>query len=162
METPHAEENKEPASVGAQAAVAQEKDVAQIEERNTDERRSSAEANPGADEMMAIARSDGRKLPGNADGTNAQIEKPPPHGQNEGRSGPGQDKRAETKSAPGQIDKSVLPISAPRRIRDKEHLRYVARQPCLICGRSPGHAHHLRFAQPRALGRKVSDEWVVP
>ena len=39
---------------------------------------------------------------------------------------------------------------------------YVARQPCLVCGRAPGHAHHLRFAQPRALGRKVSDEWVVP
>ena len=75
---------------------------------------------------------------------------------------PGQDKPAEPKSAPGRIDKSALPISAPRRIRDKEHLRYVARQPCLICGRSPGHAHHLRFAQPRVLGRKVSDEWVVP
>ncbi len=58
--------------------------------------------------------------------------------------------------------KADLIASAPRRIRDKEHLRYVARQPCLVCGRSPGHAHHLRFAQPRALGRKVSDEWVVP
>ncbi len=38
----------------------------------------------------------------------------------------------------------------------------AGRGPCLVCGRSPGHAHHLRFAQPRALGRKVSDEWVVP
>ncbi len=63
---------------------------------------------------------------------------------------------------PGEIDKSALAISAPRRIRDKEHLRYVASQPCLVCGRSPGHAHHVRFAQPRAIGRKVSDEWVVP
>ncbi len=60
------------------------------------------------------------------------------------------------------IDKSALPISAPRRIRDKDHLRYVASQPCLVCGRSPGHAHHIRFAQPRAMGRKVSDEWTVP
>ncbi|MEE9170064.1 MAG: hypothetical protein V3U73_09870 [bacterium] len=51
---------------------------------------------------------------------------------------------------------------APRRIRDKEHLRYVAARPCIICGRSPSHAHHLRFAQPRALGRKVSDEWTAP
>ena len=66
------------------------------------------------------------------------------------------------KRAPGQIDKTDLQISTPKRIRDKEHLRYVAQQPCLVCGRSPGHAHHLRFAQPRALGRKVSDEWVVP
>ena len=31
-------------------------------------------------------------------------------------------------------------------------------QPCLICGRQPADAHHLRFAQHRALGRKVSDE----
>ena len=62
----------------------------------------------------------------------------------------------------GQVDKSALAISAPRRIRDKEHLRHVASQPCLVCGRSPGHAHHVRFVQPRAIGRKVSDEWVVP
>jgi hypothetical protein len=62
----------------------------------------------------------------------------------------------------GPIDKSALPISAPRRIRDKDHLRYVASQPCLVCGRSPGHAHHIRFAQPRAMARKVSDEWTVP
>jgi DNA recombination protein Rad52 len=62
----------------------------------------------------------------------------------------------------GHLDKTNLPISTPRRIRDKEHLRYVASQPCIICGRAPGQAHHLRFAQPRALGRKVSDEWTVP
>ena len=61
-----------------------------------------------------------------------------------------------------QVDKSALPISAPRRVRDKDHLRYVASQPCLVCGRSPGHAHHIRFAQPRAMSRKVSDEWAVP
>jgi hypothetical protein len=46
--------------------------------------------------------------------------------------------------------------------RDKKHLRFVASQPCLICGRTPSDAHHLRFAQPRALGRKVSDEFTVP
>ncbi len=62
----------------------------------------------------------------------------------------------------GRVDKTSLSISTPRRIRDKEHLRYVASQPCTICGRSPGHAHHLRFAQLKALGRKVSDEWTVP
>jgi hypothetical protein len=46
--------------------------------------------------------------------------------------------------------------------RDKSHRRYVATQPCLVCGRSPADPHHLRFAQPRALGRKVSDEFTVP
>jgi hypothetical protein len=48
------------------------------------------------------------------------------------------------------------------RLRDKEHRRFVARQPCLVCGRSPSDPHHLRFAQPRALGRRVSDEFTVP
>ena len=60
------------------------------------------------------------------------------------------------------IDKSKLVLGAPKRIRDKDHLRHVASQPCLVCGRRPTQAHHLRFAQPRALGRKVSDEWSVP
>ncbi len=50
----------------------------------------------------------------------------------------------------------------PCRIRDREHLKYVAAQPCLICGRRPTQAHHLRHAQPRALGQKVSDHWTVP
>ena len=43
-----------------------------------------------------------------------------------------------------KIDKSVLTISEPKRIRSKEHLRFVASQPCLICGRLPSHAHHVR------------------
>ena len=34
--------------------------------------------------------------------------------------------------------------------------------PCLLCGRKPSDAHHLRFVQPRALGRKPSDEFAVP
>jgi hypothetical protein len=38
----------------------------------------------------------------------------------------------------------------------------VVRQPCLLCGRKPSDAHHLRFIQPRALGRKSSDEFTVP
>ena len=50
----------------------------------------------------------------------------------------------------------------PRRYRDKDHLRFVAAQPCTVCGRQPCEAHHLRFAQPRALGRRVSDEFTVP
>jgi hypothetical protein len=64
--------------------------------------------------------------------------------------------------APGKIDKSVLTISEPRRLRDKTHLKFVASQPCLVCGRSPADAHHLRFTQPRAMGLKVSDEFTVP
>jgi hypothetical protein len=63
---------------------------------------------------------------------------------------------------PAGIDKSVLTISIPRRYRNKEHLRYVTSLPCLFCTRKPSDAHHLRFVQPRALGRKVSDEFAVP
>jgi hypothetical protein len=48
------------------------------------------------------------------------------------------------------------------RLRDKHHCKYVATQPCVVCGRAPAEAHHLRFAQPRALGRKASDEYTVP
>jgi ERF superfamily len=63
---------------------------------------------------------------------------------------------------PRGIDKSVLAVAAPRRYRNREHLRYVAQQPCLVCGRKPSDPHHLRHVQPRALGRKASDEFAVP
>jgi hypothetical protein len=60
------------------------------------------------------------------------------------------------------IDKSILAVAAPRRYRNREHLRYVAQQACLICGRKQSDPHHLRYLQPRALGRKASDEFAVP
>ena len=58
--------------------------------------------------------------------------------------------------------RAFSPFSEPKRIRCKEHLRFVASQPCLICGRSPSHAHHVRYAQSRGLSLKVSDEFTVP
>ena len=66
------------------------------------------------------------------------------------------------KSRSKAIDKSVLALSEPRRVRDREHVRHVAKQPCLVCGRRPCDPHHVRFTQSRALGRKVSDEFTVP
>ena len=60
------------------------------------------------------------------------------------------------------VDKSLLPLPETRRLRDKHHIKWVSKRPCLICGRQPSDPHHLRFAQPRALGRKVSDEFIVP
>lgn len=48
------------------------------------------------------------------------------------------------------------------RLRDKDHRRFVLRQACLVCGRVPSDPHHLTFTQPRALGRRVSDEFIVP
>jgi hypothetical protein len=60
------------------------------------------------------------------------------------------------------IDKSVLVIATPRRYRNPEHRRYVAQQACLNCGRKQTDPHYLRYLQPRALGRKASDEFAVP
>jgi hypothetical protein len=70
--------------------------------------------------------------------------------------------RGKKRQRAAAIDKSVLSLPAPRRIRDRDHVKLVAKQPCLICGRRPADAHHLRFAQSRTLGRKVSDEFTVP
>jgi hypothetical protein len=72
------------------------------------------------------------------------------------------EERPRSRPATKLIDKSVLTLPEPRRIRDREHVKSVAQHPCLICGRLPSYAHHLRFAQNRALGRKVSDEFTVP
>ena len=69
------------------------------------------------------------------------------------------DERTDTRQ---KVDKSVLTIAEPKRIRSKEHLRFVASQPCVICGRTPAHAHHVRYAQPRGLALKASDEFTVP
>jgi hypothetical protein len=65
-------------------------------------------------------------------------------------------------STPASARRTVVPRVKPLRQRSKAHLAFVAAQPCLICQRTPCDAHHLRFAQPRALGRKVSDEFTVP
>ena len=74
---------------------------------------------------------------------------------------PSKESLTEKTRAP-QTDKSVLGFPEPRRIRDRDHIRHVMKQPCLICGRRPSDPHHLRFAQSRALGRKASDEFTVP
>jgi len=66
-------------------------------------------------------------------------------------------------SLPKELDTRRGRIAAKTiRLRDKDHRKFVSTQPCVVCGRSPADAHHLRFAQPRALGRKVSDEFTVP
>jgi ERF superfamily protein len=57
---------------------------------------------------------------------------------------------------------AVRALGKTVRLRDKEHRKFVTRQPCLVCGRVPSDSHHLTFTQPRALGRSVSDEFTVP
>jgi hypothetical protein len=84
-------------------------------------------------------------LPPDAKDTLEQPSPPPEHG----NTGSG-------------VDKSVLAIGAPKRIRAPDHLKRVAALPCLICNRQPSDAHHLKRVQPNALGRKPGDQWVVP
>jgi hypothetical protein len=82
-------------------------------------------------------------------GPNAPIDLPP----------------ADSAPQPPDTAPSSQPVhtrTKPLRHRSKEHLAFVAAQPCLICQRTPCDAHHLKFAQPKALGRKVSDEFTVP
>jgi hypothetical protein len=80
-----------------------------------------------------------------------------------------QDEQAEANLAISKTSVSSLacadnppPQGKPARRRNKAHLIFVAAQPCVVCQRTPCDAHHLKFAQPKALGRKVSDEFTVP
>lgn len=62
-------------------------------------------------------------------------------------------------------DNAPAPGAEPLRLRDRDHLARVAAEPCLVCGRQPAEAHHLRFAQPRAMramSRKPGDQFTVP
>jgi ERF superfamily len=72
----------------------------------------------------------------------------------------GQKILAESGKAPHR--EAVSTLAKTVRLRDKEHRKFVSRQPCLVCGRIPSDPHHLRFVQPYALGRRVSDEFTVP
>jgi hypothetical protein len=73
--------------------------------------------------------------------------------------------RASERQAAAEIEPdslTVTTIAKPVRDRDRHHLRFVASQPCLVCGRTPSDAHHIKFAEQRAMGRKVSDRFTVP
>ncbi|MGL3111420.1 ERF family protein [Bradyrhizobium sp. BR 1432] len=71
------------------------------------------------------------------------------------------DVHAPDNASPGEQVGLAFPKEPPRR-RSKDHLAFIRSQGCLICQKTPADAHHLKFAQPRTLGRKVSDEFTVP
>jgi hypothetical protein len=64
--------------------------------------------------------------------------------------------------ATGPASKEVIVLSKPVRDRDRIHLKFVASQPCLLCGRTPSDPHHIKFAENWTAGRKVSDRFTVP
>jgi hypothetical protein len=70
---------------------------------------------------------------------------------------------AERRPERPEVDpQAVVMIRKPVRERDRHHLKFVTAQPCLVCGRTPSDAHHIKFAEQRALARKVSDKFTVP
>jgi hypothetical protein len=84
---------------------------------------------------------------------------PPPAGRVES---PATNGRGEGWSEPALTADRARSISKPIRERDRNHLRFVASQPCVVCGRGPSDAHHIKFAEQRTMGRKVSDKFTVP
>jgi ERF superfamily len=70
--------------------------------------------------------------------------------------------KAPTASSKSLDSRAVRALGKTVRMRDKDHLKFVSRQACLVCAREPSDPHHLRFTQSRALGRRVSDEFTVP
>lgn len=42
-----------------------------------------------------------------------------------------------------------------QRIKDKEYLKWVASNPCILCQDNKCQAHHITFAMPRGISQKV-------
>lgn len=74
----------------------------------------------------------------------------------------GEDDSQITDPGTTQPEATMVAAKVAKRIRNKDHLKYVASQPCVICGRHAAQAHHIRYAEPRAMSRKVGDQWTVP
>ena len=79
-----------------------------------------------------------------------------------GRSDASADQKISTELGQIPHKDALFTVGKTVRLRDKEHRKFVSRQPCLVCGRTPSDPHHFRFVQPYALGRRVSDEFTVP
>jgi hypothetical protein len=97
---------------------------------------------------------DGPSEPSNA----VSVQSVMPAGRTDASAG----QKISTESSKAPQKDAVRALGKMVRLRDKEHRKFVSRQPCLVCGRAPSDPHHLRFVQPCALGRRVSDEFTVP
>jgi len=79
-----------------------------------------------------------------------------------GASDAGPRQKAPRRSTKQSRSDAIRALGKTVRLRDKDHRRFVLRQACLVCGRVPSDPHHLTFTQPRSMGRRVSDEFIVP
>jgi hypothetical protein len=115
-----------------------------------------------ADDARAVETACQTVLDGFNDQVTGELEPSEPSTPNNGSGAatPSIATAAEDENSPAEA--MVTPLRKEMRRRNKAHLAFVSVQPCLVCQRSPCDAHHLKFAQPRSLGRKVSDEFTVP
>jgi hypothetical protein len=115
-----------------------------------------------ADDARAVEAACQATLDGFNDQVTDELEPSEPSTPNNGSgaAAPSIATAAEDQNSPAEA--MVTPLRKEMRRRNKAHLAFVAAQPCLVCQRAPCDAHHLKFAQPRSLGRKVSDEFTVP
>lgn len=72
------------------------------------------------------------------------------------------ERKGHERTPAASFGQKVMVLRKPSRERDRLHLRFVAGQPCLVCGRAPSDAHHVKFAESWTAGRKVSDRFTVP
>jgi hypothetical protein len=124
-----------------------------------------SEISNGSDETRDTPTSDD----GRADRTAGSLgSTEPPQTAAEKRVIPSRESNAGRSQKPSKGAKRQFRTDVPQalgksvRLRNKDHRRFVLRQACLVCGRVPSDPHHLTFTQPRALGRRVSDEFIVP
>jgi hypothetical protein len=52
-------------------------------------------------------------------------------------------------------------------VKRPEHLKFIRRLPCIICGRVPSQAAHIRYSSAKwgkanAMSAKPDDMWTVP
>lgn len=47
------------------------------------------------------------------------------------------------------------------RLRSQKYMKHIRSKPCLVCG-GYSEAHHITFAQPRAMQKKNGDQYTVP
>jgi ERF superfamily len=127
------------------------------------QRRLSAKNTLTADDAGAVETAYQTMLDARTSPDISQREDPADANQNLNSVGPKASAPSDTNDSDrGASTQLVSPRYKTIRIRDKAHLAFVAAQPCLVCRRAPCDAHHLKIAQPRSLGRKVSDEFTVP
>ena len=115
-----------------------------------------------AEDARGVEKACQTVLDGFNDQVKDELEPGEPSSPNNGSGAPAPSITTAAEDQNSLAEAMVTPLRKEMRRRNKAHLAFVAAQPCLVCQRSPCDAHHLKFAQPRSLGRKVSDEFTVP